>query len=87
MIFTPFIAPTPNCGHGGTTFTWFRLPKLWLCVKCALSIGPLYARCAACGNYAPDGTQLISVYRAGRLCIHCRPRVLETRRLHQRNEQ
>lgn len=80
MIGKRFIAPTPNCGHGGTTFTWFRLPKLWMCVLCAASLGALYKRCARCGNWPPENTQLVAVHKVGGLCIHCRKSELVQRR-------
>lgn len=66
-----FVAPTPNCKHGGTTFTWYGLGELWLCHACFSSIGLLGARCFRCRASAPPGTRLVEVHRHGLLCIHC----------------
>lgn len=81
MIGKRFIAPTPNCGHGGTTFTWVLLSGIWMCVKCVLSVGLLFMRCARCGNYPPEKTQLVLVHKAGSLCVHCRRAELAQRRM------
>jgi hypothetical protein len=66
-----FIAPTPNCGHGGSTFTWYALGETWLCGACHASIGLLGARCARCQSPAPDGTRLVEVHACGLLCVTC----------------
>jgi hypothetical protein len=71
-----FIAPTPNCGHGGRTFSYYRIGELWLCPACFASIGgllELVAVCSHCCRRPPArGEQLTNVFRAGRLCSTCR---------------
>jgi hypothetical protein len=80
VIGKRFIAPEPNCGHGGMTFTWIRLARIWMCAKCMASVAALYRRCARCGNYPPENTQLVPVHKAGALCVHCRRNELVQRR-------
>lgn len=75
-----FVMPTPNCGHGGTTYTFVGLAELWMCPVCIASIGRLYECCSSCGRPPPAGTQLIDVFRAGRLCFTCRREFLSSRR-------
>jgi hypothetical protein len=67
-----WISPTPNCGHGGTTFTWVAIAFVWMCPACIASIGALYQTCTKCGRTPLPGTQLVDVFRAGRLCHSCR---------------
>lgn len=69
-----FVPPTPNCGHvEGVTFTFYVLGALWLCAGCDSSIGLLGAvKCNRCGRRPSAGTQLVDVFRAGRLCPKCR---------------
>lgn len=77
-----FVPPTPNCGHACSTFTWVGLAEIWMCAACIASIGPLYPRtCSKCGHPPPAGTQLIDVFRVGRLCFLCRRDHLATRRI------
>lgn len=75
-----FVMPTPNCGHGGATYTYVTIAELWMCPSCIASIGPLYQSCSSCGRQPPAGTQLVDVFRAGRLCPSCRRDFLATRR-------
>lgn len=70
-----FVAPTPNCGHGGRTFTYYRLGQVWLCPACFASIGgllELVAICDRCRRSPARGEQLVNVFRVGRLCFPCR---------------
>lgn len=75
------LIPTPNCSHGGATFTWVTVAQLWMCPPCIASIGALYQVCSSCGHPPPAGTQLIDMFRAGRLCISCRREYLAIRRI------
>jgi hypothetical protein len=63
--------PTPNCGHGGATFTHVSLAGVWLCPLCMKSIGALYARCTRCGRFPAPGAQLVPCF-GGHLCPGCR---------------
>lgn len=74
-----FIVPTPNCGHGGTTFTYVTIAELWMCPLCIASIGALYKTCSNCGLLPPVGTQLTTTHRAGDLCTTCRREFLASR--------
>lgn len=56
----------------GSTFTWYGLGEIWLCAACFASIGGLVQICNHCGQPPAPGTQLIHVFRAGRLCFSCR---------------
>lgn len=76
-----FVAPEPNCGHVGSTFTWIGMAHLWMCALCIASIGPLYTqRCSHCGRAPHNNEQLVDVFRAGRLCRGCRLNHLRGRR-------
>lgn len=65
------MTPSPNCGHGGRTFTFVALAAVWMCGLCMASIGPLYRRCVRCAALPTPSDPLVSTAR-GTLCRSCR---------------
>ncbi len=77
--YATFVAPEPNCGHGGATFTHHVLGDVWLCPLCWSSIALLAPRCQRCGQ-PRRAENLVDVFRHGSLCYPCRRGVFAGRR-------